>query len=170
MEYKIIDGLFAENCHSAVRLLTVGQKIEHITVSNVFGTYYQYCIGLTKFYPGETTGCFDAIMLHNIHASKAKRLPIQEIHMGDEKNYHYPFIWIQGETKVRHMSINGLCRREYENPVATIQIDEKAEVEHLAINNISTENHTGFEMPLFVNNGTVKKLMFTNEADETGSI
>ena len=157
-----IDGLFAENCHSAVRLLTVQQKIEHITISNVFGTYYQYCIGLTKFYPGETTGCFDAIVLNNIHSSKAKRLPIQEIHMGEEKNYQYPFVWIQGETKVKNMSINGLHRREYENPVATIQIDEKADIDNLLINDISAENYTGYEMPLFVNNGNVKNLVFTN--------
>ena len=138
------------------------QRIEHITISNVFGTYYQYCIGFTKFYPGETTGCFDAIALNNIHASKAKRLPIQEIHMGDEKNYQYPFVWIQGETKVKNMSINGLHRREYENLVATIQIDEKAEVDNLVINDISVENHTEFEMPLFVNNGNVKNLVITN--------
>ena len=109
-----IGGLFAENCHSAVRLLTVQQKIEHITISNVFGTYYQYCVGLTKFYPGEATGYFDGIMLENIHSSKAMRKPIQEIHMGDEKNYHFPFIWIQGETKVKNMSVKGLHRREYE--------------------------------------------------------
>lgn len=141
-----IDGLFAENCHSAVRLLTVQQCIEHITISNVFGTYYQYCIGFTKFYPGETTGYFDAISLKNIHASKAKRQPIQEIHMGDEKNYQYPFLWIQSETKVKNMYVSGLHRREYENPVATIQIDEKADIDNLVIRDISVENHTESEV------------------------
>lgn len=157
-----IDGLFAENCHSAVRLLTVQQKVEHITISNVFGTYYQYCIGLTKFYPGENIGCFDAIMLNNIHASKAKRLPVQEMHMGEGKTYQFPFIWIQSDTKVKSMSINGLHRREYENPVATIQIDEGAEVDNLVLNDISAENYTDCEMPLIVNKGNVKKLMTSN--------
>ena len=155
-----IDGLFAENCHSAVRLLTVQQNVEHITISNVFGSYYQYCIGFTKYYPGETTGCFDAICLNNIHASKAKRLPIQEMHMS--KNHHFPFIWIQGETKVKNMSINELHRREYENPVATIQIDKKADVDTLVINDISVNNYTESEVALFVNNGKVKTLNITN--------
>lgn len=158
-----IDGLFAKNCHSAVRLLAVQQKVEHISISNVFGTYYQYCIGLTKYYPGETTGWFDAIMLNNIHASKAKRLPIQEIHMGGGKKYHFPFIWIQGDTRVKNMSITGVHRREYENPVATIQIDEKAEVNKLVLNDISAENYTGCEMPLIVNNGNVAELSATDE-------
>lgn len=68
-----IDGLFAEGCHSAVRLLTVSDNIENIHISNVYGTYYQYCIGLTKYYPGETTGAFDGISLDHIYASKALR-------------------------------------------------------------------------------------------------
>jgi len=161
-----IDGLFAENCHSAVRLLTVQQKIEHITISNVFGSYYQYCIGLTKYYPGETTGWFDAIKLSNIHASKAKRLPIQEIHMKGGKNYHFPFIWLQGDTKVKSMTIDGLHRREYVNPVATIQIDEGAEVDTLVINDVCCENYTDSEMPFIVNNGNVKNLMTSNLSNE----
>ena len=61
-----IDGLFAENCHSAVRMLTVSQNIEHITISNVFGTYYQYCIGFTKYYPGET-------IIFRLYGFKAKQ-------------------------------------------------------------------------------------------------
>lgn len=154
-----IDGLFAENCHSAVRLLTVQQNIEHITISNVFGTYYQYCIGFTKFYPGETTGYFDAVSLNNIHASKAKRQPVQEIHMGKAKNYHFPFVWIQSETKVKTLSINGLHRREYENPVATILIEENADIDKLVISDISVENHTDSDLATLTNNGNIKSLI-----------
>jgi len=157
-----IDGVFSERCHSAVRLLAVQQNIEHITISNVFGSYYQYCIGFTKFYPGETTGHFDAISLNNIHASKAKRLPIHEIHMWEHRNIHFPFVWIQGETKVKHLSVNGLYRREYENPVPTIQIDDKAEIDNFIINDFSVENYTDLEMPVIVNNGVINKPMFSN--------
>lgn len=152
-----IDGLFAEKCHSAVRLLTVQQKIEHITISNVFGTYYQYCIGFTKHYPGENTGYFDAIELENIHASKAHRLSVQQAHMEDV-NYHFPFIWVQAEAKVKNVSINCLRRKEYENPSATVQIDENAIVDNLYMNNFSVENHTDAEMPMLVNYGKIKNL------------
>ncbi len=69
-----IEGIFAKNCHSAVRLLTVEQKVSHVDISNVYGTYYKYCIGFTKYYPGEITGCFDAIFLREIHATKAPQL------------------------------------------------------------------------------------------------
>ena len=169
-----IDGVFAENCHSAVRFLTVNHKIEHITVSNVYGSYYQYCIGFTKFYPGETTGSFDAIILENIHASKSKRLPIQEAHMGRHKNYHFPFIWFQKDTRIGQVSIHHLHRREYVNPIDTIRIEEGTQIDVLRIDDISVENHTESYCPKFANYGAVKKLYVSglseDEIDNEGKI
>lgn len=169
-----IDGVFAENCHSAVRLLTVNHKIEHITISNVFGTYYQYCIGFTKFYPGETTGCFDAISIDNVHASKSERLPIQEVHMGNAKTYHFPFVWIQGNTFVKQLSISHLHRREYVNPVETVRIEKNGVVDVLNIHDVTVEDHTGKGCSTLFNCGTVKKLYISgvseNEITNEGSI
>jgi hypothetical protein len=152
-----IDGIFAENCHSAVRLLTVNHRIAHVTISNVFGTYYQYCIDFTKYYPGQTTGCFDAISLSNIHAAKSPRLPVQEAHMGD-KTYHFPLIWFQEEIVVRNLSIEHLHRREFVNPIDTVRIEKDAVVEHLSIRDLVVENHTEEDCKGFVNYGTVKNL------------
>jgi hypothetical protein len=156
-----IDGIFAENCHSAVRLLNVIHKVEHISISNVYGTYYQYCIGFTKYYPGETTGYFDAITLDNIHASKAPRLPIQEVHMGD-KNHHFPLVWLQSGTHIKNLSITDLHRRECVNPIETIHIGSTAEVDTLNVSNCSSENQTGKPMPFILKNSPVKNLSVTN--------
>lgn len=153
-----IDGLFAENCHSAVRLLTVNHKVEHINISGVYGTYYQYCVGFTKYYPGETTGVFDAITLDNIHASKSRRLPIQEVHMDSDSDYHFPFVWIQSETAVGEITIRDIHRREFENPIDTITVGENAVVEHLTVNGFSLENHTDAHCSKFVNRGLIKRL------------
>ena len=153
-----IDGIFAQNCHSAIRFLTDDHRVSHITVSNVFGTYYQYCIGFTKYYPRKTEGVFDAISLNHIHASKAKRLPIQEAHMGRAKHYHFPLISIQRYTRVKNLSIEHLHRREYENPVTTICIEKNAEVGNLILHDISSENHTQTPFSDIVNYGTVQRL------------
>ena len=152
-----IDGIFAENCHSAVRLLTVEEKVAHIHISNVFGTYYQYCIGFTKYYPGETTGYFDGITLSDIHAAKSPRLPIQEAHMRN-KNNHFPFIWMQDGTVVKRLSIDHLHRREFVNPIDTIRIDAGAYVEEMWIRDLSLENHTDAHCPKLSNHGTVQVL------------
>ncbi len=151
-----IDGLFAENCHSAVRMLTVNHKIRNVTISNVYGTYYQYCIGFTKHYPGNTTGCFDAISLSNIHASKSVRLPVQEVHMKNDTSYQFPFIWFQGETKSKNISITDLHRREYENPVDTIYVATNAEIENLSLQNVSEENYVGKPFSTILNKGIIK--------------
>lgn len=149
-----IDGIFAENCHSAVRLLTVSDRIERIRISNVYGTYYQYCIGFTKYYPGETTGCFDAITLDGIYAAKSERLPIQEAHMGD-KNYHFPLVWIQDDTRVGGLSVTHLHRREKVNPIDTVHIGKKARVERLILRDIRLENLTGAPCSVFRNFGKI---------------
>jgi len=153
-----IDGVFAENCHSAVRFLTVNHDIRNVTVSNVFGTFYQYCIGFTKFYPGETTGCFDSVSLNNVCASKSRRLPIQEAHMGN-KSYHFPLVWLQADTLTKSLKIDGLHRRESVNPVDTVHIGENAVVENLFVYNLSVENLTEGECNKMVNLGTIKRLV-----------
>lgn len=153
-----IDGLFAEGCHSAVRLLTVEQNVRNIRISNVYGTYYQYCIGLTKFYAGKTTGCFDSITLDGIYASKAKRLPIQEAHMTD-KSYSFPFVWIQEDTVVKSLTVNEIHRREYVNTADTIHIGKGALVEKMTLGTVTVENHVGGHLATFVNNGRIGKLV-----------
>lgn len=150
-----IDGVFAENCHSAVRLLTVNHRVAHIDIANVYGTYYQYCIGFTKHYPGETTGCFDAITLQNLHVAKSLRLPIQEAHMED-KSYHFPLIWIQEETVVKSLSIRDLHRRESVNPVDTIHVGENAVVEELTVNGLTAEHSEEMPCETLVCKGTIK--------------
>ena len=169
-----IDGLFAENCHSAVRLLTVEHRIEHITISNVFGTYYQYAIGFTKHYPGNTTGFFDAIELTHLHIAKAVRLPVQEIHMGRDKDYHFPLLWMQGGTVVKRLSIDHLHRREFVNPIETICIDQGAIVNELRIHDLSLENHTDRYCAKVHNLGKIEKLHLSGldekEIDNRGTI
>ncbi len=150
-----IDGLFAENCHSAVRLLTVNDDIENIHISNVYGTYYQYCIGLTKYYPGETTGTFDAISIDHVYASKALRDGIYPW----PNSYIYPFIWLQDDTRIKNMKISDVYRKEYNIPVETIHIGNRTVVDHLVIDHVINENYTGEEMHVFVNKGSVNRLV-----------
>ena len=168
-----IDGVFSEGTHSAVRLLTVHQRIEHITISNVFGTYYQYCVGFTKFYPLPATGHFDAIELKNIHASKAVRYEHLEQHLKN-KAVQYPFIWFQPDTHVKNVRIDGLHRREYSNPIDTVRIDKTATIERMYINDFSLESNTQNPTVGIVNMGSIAKLYTVgveeSDIDNQGSI
>lgn len=153
-----IDGLFAEVCHSAVRLLTVSDNIENIRISNVYGTYYQYCIGLTKYYPGETTGSFSGITLDGIFSSKAFRDGIYP----SPESYVFPFIFIQENVKCKDVTIKGLHRNEYTVPVPTVFVGKNAVVDSLTLDGAYTENHTDGTIPLLENNGIIEYLDIRN--------
>ena len=154
-----VDGLYAEDCHSAVRLLLVGEKIGNIHITNVHGTYYQYGIGLTKFYPNPTTGFFDGIHIDHIYASKAERLPVYMKGNG----YIYPLLYVQDNTAVKNLTIDAVHRIETDTPVETVYVGKNTPVDNLIINDVVQENHTDKgDMPVLVNKGKIAKLQFTN--------
>ncbi len=154
-----IDGIYSENCHSAVRLLSVGENVENIHISNVYGTYYQYGIGITKFYPGEATGRYDGIHLDHIYMSKAERRP--EYMKGN--GYIYPLLYVQNDLTVKNLVIENVHRIETDTPVETIYVGQCATVENMIVNDVTQENHTNKgDMPVMVNKGTINALQFTS--------
>lgn len=151
-----ISGLYCENCHSAVRFLTVSSPVTDISVRDVHGTFWQYGIIFSKYYKGDVTGYFDSITIENICASKTYR---PERYNGQRK---YAFICFQNETKVYNIKLSGIYRKEFKVPDETIMIEEGGFVDNLVVENVATENHTDGEMKLFVNNGTVNKITASN--------
>ena len=153
-----IDGLFAETCHSAVRLLTVCDKLENIHITNVYGTYYQYCIGFTRYYSDETTGYFDGITIDHVFASKAIRDGIYPA----PNSGIYPFIIFKKNTITKNVKISDVYRKEFNISIPTIRVEVDAVVDNLIIDNLLTENHTNEPIPTFENLGTVNRLKATN--------
>ena len=161
----LIDGLYAEDCHSAVRILSANYPVKNVHITNVFGTYFQYCIGLTRFFPTRDKGFLDAITLDNIYASKAVRIPVYN---KPPTAYVYPFIYIQEKVRVKGLKIANLHRREENVPVETIYVGSDTIVEQMTLDNITTENHTDSEnMPMLVNNGEIQHL-YINAVFEDG--
>jgi hypothetical protein len=162
-----IDGIYAEECHSAVRLMAFLKNLKHIHISNVFGTYYQYCIALTAGALDETyeavnwqcSGYFDDITIDNVYASKAKRLPHLYPH---QDGFVYPLLFVEPGMRVRNLTIRDVHRREYNVVIDTIMVNENAEIDYMVIDNVSHENYTGEPIPLFRNRGYIKKLRVSN--------
>ena len=154
----LIDGLYAEECHRAVRLLTVHEEVENVRITNVYGTYYQYCIGISKFYPGENTGCYRGITLDHIYASKAMPVRQGAFQWPPKTEQAFPLIWIQGKTVTHDLSVSELHRKEKALPKDTIYVGEKAYIGQLTVERAITENHTGGKMPLLHNKGHIARL------------
>ncbi len=155
----LIDGLYAEDCHSAVRFLTVTNPVERIRVTNVYGTYYQYAIGFTKYYPGELSGWFDAITLDNLCMAKSDGYEkFWPWHRLSNRKKVYPLVWIQEGTHVKTLKVDSFHRRENHVPIDTVYVGKGAFADNLLFDNVTTENGTGTEMPFLGNYGTIGTL------------
>ena len=152
-----VDGIYSDRGHSAVRMLSWGSNIRRISICNVFGTFYQYCIGITKYYSEEGIGRYDQISLRNIYASKAFRYP----DFYTEKSIVYPIIYIQKDLHIKHLVIRELHRREEETDIPTISIEEGTTVDNLEIFSCSYESVVG-NAPFLLNKGEIKNLVTEN--------
>ncbi len=150
-----IDGLFGRDSHSAVRLLSRECPVENISIHNVYGTFYQYCIGLTKYYEGPAVGYYDGITLREIYASKATRHTVFQ----KDGTFVYPLIWVEGGLTIKNLTITDLYRRETTTAVETIGIDPTAHIEFLHLDRIVQENHLGIPVTMLRNQGKIDTLV-----------
>ena len=151
IENIVVDGIFADRCHSAVRLLSFGHSVKNIVIRNVFGSYYRYAIGFTQYLPAmEEPGTFDNIVLENLFISKA--LPLES---DWNRCPDWGLIWVEGGSRIGSLRINALHRIENTTPTPDIQIDAGACIDMLEADSCSLENHHPCEIVHISNNGTI---------------
>ena len=140
IENVIIDGLWAEHCHSAVRLLSHGEPVRNVTIKNVFGSYFKYCIGLTKYHGGEEErGVMENISIENIAACNCDGTE-------DMVGLQRPIVWIQKGVDVENMSVFHVLRKEKEGFAPLFLLEEGASVKRLRLVDITQKNNTGREL------------------------
>ncbi|MDD2269584.1 MAG: glycosyl hydrolase family 28 protein [Eubacteriales bacterium] len=155
-----VDGIYAEGAHSAIRMLASQSTIERISINNIFGSFYQYCIGITKYYHiGDKSykGKFDQITISNVYARKHFRYP----DFYTAESFVYPFIFIERELEIKNLTIRDLHRRETETDIDTVFIDIDTVIENLTITDCSYENGVG-NAPFLTVKGDVKNMNFNN--------
>ena len=156
-----IDGVFGADSLRGVRLLSTRSPITNVTISNVFGTFYQNCIGLTYFFPRVGfRGKMSHITLRNIHGSNAPRRP--EYCKGDNSYYFFSFVWVDGDIDIDHLTVDGLYRDEPIGCVETFKICKGAKIHTLSLSNILHQNRTGKPLPLLLNEGEIDRLYMYN--------
>jgi hypothetical protein len=162
-----VDGIFAKDCHSAVRMLSDRFPVSNVHVSNVFGTYYVYTITLSKYYEQGEQGSYDGIVINNVYAAKAPNKPIYC--KSDDFYRSLPLIYVEAKLRVGHLALRDVHRVEEVLPVETLRDDAGTTIDHLLLENISVENRTGQPFPLLRNCGQIRHLrtsMLDAGADE----
>ena len=156
----VIDGVYGNDSLRGIRLLSIKSPIARISICNVFGTFYQNCIGLTYFYPPAARGKMSHISIRNVYGKNAPRRP--EYRKGDNSNYDYAFVWIDGHIDIDTLTIDNLCREEEISNVETMKVCGDTRIHRLSLSNVYHQNLTGKSLPLFVNEGTIDKLYLYN--------
>ena len=150
-----IDGVFGENSLRAVRLLSTKSFVGRISISNIYGTFYQNCIGLTYFYPRTgIRGKMSCITINNIFAENAPRRPEYQ----KKGPYSFSLVWLDGDIDYDHISISNLYRHEKIATIETIKVCKNAKIDTLALSHIYQKNDTGTPIPLIRNEGEIEYL------------
>ena len=155
IENIVVDGIFADRCHSAVRMLSCGSPVRNITIRNVFGSYYRYAIGFTHFFADMARGWFDNIVMENLNISKAPSLPEDWNSCPD-----WGLVWFQSEGDAGSIRISGFHRIEDSTPTPSIEIEQDVHIGQLTISDASIENHLEQELVFLQNAGKIGTLYF----------
>lgn len=153
-----IDGIYAEYCHSAVRLLSAGADLKRVTVRNVHGNFYTYAVGLTHYFPKNPRGHFDDIVISDVFASKV----YSPEDIGVNSRTNYPPIWVQGPVDVGSLTIRNFSRNEKNIDVPSIRVDEPANVKRLTVRDCKIINSMDRPLPFLDIRGKVETATIEN--------
>ena len=155
IENIVVDGVYAYNTHSAVRLLSRINPVKNIHVTNVFGTYYVYCVTLSKYTTEPGSSGFENITVDNVYASICEGT-------ADVKGNYSPLIAIGPDIELKAIKFANIFRNETRCSKATIGIGANTTVRDLSVINCVQTNSTGSPIALIENNGTIEKLVSIN--------
>lgn len=154
-----VDGLIADSCHSAVRLLSVKNPIRNIHITNIYGTYYVYCIILSKYYESDARSHFENITIDHVYASFS-------LGTKDVPGNYGPLIAVGDRLDIRKLSLSHIYRRESVCPTPLFGLGQDSTIGELYMEHVEQINETNSEMTLINNEGDIRKLVIQDVQTE----
>ncbi len=155
IEDVTIRGVYCKNGYTGVRLLSCGDAIRNISISEIHGRFRFYAVSFTHHYPIRGR----EVLLENIHVSDIYTSKSVEPRPARQWNLNGPLLWFAADVNCRNVTIENVYRDE-RNPdteAPTVKIDGNVVIDRLTLRNFS-QRFAGKEAPLLVNNGSVGKL------------
>jgi hypothetical protein len=148
-----VDGLWAENGYTAVRLLSAGSPVRRVRISNVFGTFRFNVVSFTnhKVHPG-TASTFDDVVIDGVFCSKAAAVPPMNVASWLAQ------IWIDAPAVVSSLMVRNYHRTETAVPVDDIHIEAGACVENLIVSGATLRNRSSGPIAILNNRGDIGNL------------
>lgn len=145
-----VDGVWAENAHRAVRLLSCKSPVKKIKISNVYGTYQNEAIILSN---------------HNVHqgcTSEFEDISISGIFCTNTSKTRMPHIKLFAPAHITNLSISDYHRTEEASPTDNILIEKGVIIDHFSILNASLNNKCDKNITFLNNKGIIKALHLSN--------
>jgi hypothetical protein len=153
-----VDGLFAEDGWTAVRLLSAGSPIRRVSIRNVHGTYRYNVVSFSDYglHPGEPS-LFEDIALRDMHCAKSRR--------GLESNppagpvwHGFAPIYLWGKARVRNLTLDGYTRVEERQACDDIHLEPEVIVDGFTARDCHVINRTAGPIVFLNNRGTIRNL------------
>lgn len=158
IEDVTIRGVYCKNGYTGVRLLSCGDAIRNISISEIHGQFRFYAVSFTHHYPIRGRN----VLLENIHISDVYASKSTDAYPAAhvQGNIWNPILWFAQDVNCRNVTIENVYRDE-RNPdtkAPTVQIDENVSIDRLTLRNIR-QRFSGEEIPVLVNRGNVGTLV-----------
>lgn len=159
-----VDGLYAENCYTGVRLLSAfGSKLERVSISNVFGSFRYSAVSITHHYLESENPCWlDHIAISKVFASKAgEELRRPGMYEKNDKwgRETQPLIWFADDIRSGHVSVSEIYRDEQTDTAAElIRIDEDVHIDCLDLVDLYERRLLRRDIPMVYNAGKINQL------------
>ncbi len=152
IENITIDGIYGQNSHSAVRLLSRVNPIRNVHITNIYGTFYAYCVVMSKYSTLPERSCFENISIDHVHTGECPGTV-------DVAGNIRPLIYIGEDIDIKSLYISHLFRDETHCPLPSIGIYKKTHIGTLHISCSQQTNSTGKPMAFVENCGIIDRLV-----------
>jgi hypothetical protein len=152
-----VDGVWATDGYTAVRLLSAGSPIRRIRLANIFGTYRYNAVSFTnhKVHPG-TESVFEDVSISGLFCAKSGTGMNPD--PSKPGNPNLAMIWIDAPAVVSGLTMADIHRTETTWPAATLYIEPGAIIKSLQLTQATILNRTPGPLDLLVNRGTIEHL------------
>ncbi|MDD6915105.1 MAG: hypothetical protein SOX82_03515 [Eubacteriales bacterium] len=156
IENITIDGIYGQNSHSAVRILSKSHKLKNIHITNVYGTYYVYGVMISKYTKQEEyRSDISNITIDNFYASLCKGT------IDVEGNY-CALIHFGNGIDVGNVVIEKLFRDETHINLPAIHLGTDSTIACLSVSDSVQTNTTDKPIAFIENEGVIDKLYLKN--------
>lgn len=148
IENILIDGLFADEGYTAVRLLSCGHKLSNVIIRNIFGKYRYNVVSFTHHNVHEGECFLDNVTVDGVYASKV------------DPGNNYALFWFAEGTHTGQVTLRNIHRTEETLSMAnTIKVDKNTTVERLVLDDVTQHCEKGELLELLNNSGRVNALI-----------